>query len=172
MMVIVRQATARDADWMQTSFDTHMGWKKSEGYFRDCCQLQEAGELVLLVAVDGERYVGHTKVVWSPHYHYPYYRENGIPEIQDLNVLPTDRRKGVATLLVQTAEDLIRERSPIAGIGVGLYRDYGAAQRMYVLRGYVPDGNGVTYQDAYVTPGASVPVDDDLVLFFIKKLED
>jgi GNAT superfamily N-acetyltransferase len=167
-MVIVRQATLGDANWLQTSFDTHMGWKKSADYFHTCCQLQKDGELVLLVAVDGERYVGHTKVVWSPH--YPYYRENGIPEIQDLNVLPTDRRKGIATLLVQTAEDLIRERSPVAGIGVGLYAEYGAAQRMYVHRGYVPDGKGVTYQDAYVTPGASVPVDDDLVLFFVKQL--
>ena len=167
-MVTVRRAAWEDADWMQSSFDTNMGWPKSVGYFQTCCQLQGQGELVLLVAVDGKRYVGHVKVVWSPG--YPYYRDNGIPEIQDLNVLPTDRRRGVATMLVQTAEDLIRKRSPVAGIGVGLYADYGPAQRMYIQRGYVPDGKGMTYKDAYVTPGASVPVDDDLVLFFVKKL--
>src|SRR6185503_17510377 len=113
-------------------------------------------------------YAGHMSVVWSPN--YPYFRDNGIPEIQDLNVLPAYRRQHVATLLVDTAENLIRERSKIAGIGVGLYADYGPAQRMYIRRGYVPDGKGVAYHDAYVTPGASYPVDDDLILFLTRQL--
>jgi GNAT superfamily N-acetyltransferase len=168
MMVSVRQATYENADWMQDSFDGLMGWKKPPGYFHNCCDLQAEGQLVLLVAADGDHYSGHVKVVWSPD--YPYFRDNGIPEIQDLNVLPMYRRQRVATALVDTAENLIRQRSKIAGIGVGLYADYGPAQRMYVRRGYVPDGKGVTYRDAYVTPGASVPIDDDLVLFFVKEL--
>ena len=33
-------------------------------------------------------------------------------------------------------------RSPLAGIGFGLYADYGAAQRLYVKCGYLPDGRG------------------------------
>lgn len=168
MMVSVRQAAYENADWMQSSFDGLMGWKKPPGYFHNCCDRQAEGQLVLLVAADGDQYAGHVKVVWSPD--YPYFRDNGIPEIQDLNVLPTYRRQGVATALVDTGENLIRQRSKIAGIGVGLYADYGPAQRMYVRRGYIPDGKGVTYHDVYVTPGASVPVDDDLVLFFVKAL--
>jgi GNAT superfamily N-acetyltransferase len=167
-MIGVRQANYVDAGWMQNSFDSLMGWKKSPGYFHNCCDRQAEGQLVLLVAADGDHYAGHVKVVWSPN--YPYFRDNNIPEIQDLNVLPGFRRQHVATTLVDTAENLIRQRSKIAGIGVGLYADYGPAQRMYIRRGYVPDGKGITYRDAYVTPGASVAVDDDLVLFFTKQL--
>jgi GNAT superfamily N-acetyltransferase len=167
-MVTIRRATAQDADWMQSSFDSRMGWTKASGYFRTCCDLQAQDEIVLWVAVDDDQYAGHVKVVWSPN--YPYFRDNGIPEIQDLAVLPNYRRQGVASLLVDACETIIRERSNTAGIGVGLYADYGPAQRMYVKRGYIPDGKGVTYHDVYVRPGASIPVDDDLVLFLVKQL--
>lgn len=164
----IRQSTAADAAWLQTSFDTLMGWKKSPGYFAQCCQQQANNELVLLIAADAAAYAGHVKVVWKPD--YACFRENNIPEIQDLNVLPAYRRQGVATKLVDAAENLIRPRSKIAGIGFGLYADYGAAQRMYVKRGYVPDGKGIVYQNEYVTPGSTVRVDDDLVLYLMKAL--
>lgn len=167
-MIEIRRAGRDDADWMQTSFDTQIGWQKPPGYFHACCDLQDDDKLVLLVAHEGDQYVGHCKIIWEPG--YPYYRENGIPEIQDLNVLPDYRRQGVATRMTDMAEAIIGERSDKVGIGFGLYRDYGAAQRMYILRGYVPDGQGVVYQDEYVTPGASVPVDDDLVLHLVKQL--
>lgn len=38
------------------------------------------------------------------------------------------------------------ETSDTVCLGVGLHSGYGAAQRMYVLRGYVPDGSGVWYE--------------------------
>lgn len=167
-MVAVRQAQSSDAAWMQTRFDAQMGWTKPVGYFARVCQQQAKDELVLLVAHDDETYMGHAKIIWQPNYFY--FRENKIPEIQDLNVLPQFRRQGVASKLMDVAEKLISERSPIAGIGFGLYADYGPAQRMYILRGYVPDGYGVMSHDQPVTPGASVPVDDDLVLRLIRRL--
>jgi hypothetical protein len=52
-----------------------------------------------------------------------------------------------------------------------LYRDYGAAQRLYAGLGYVPDGQGVSYHNLAVTPGATVKVDDSLVLWMIKELK-
>ena len=72
--------------------------------------------------------------------------------------------------MVDEAENIIRSRSKLAGIGFGMYADYGPAQRMYILSGYVPDGNGLIYKDDYVKPGEKVPVDDDLILFLMKKL--
>ena len=68
------------------------------------------------------------------------------------------------------AERKIAERSKFVGIGVGLFEDYGAAQRLYILRGYVPDGKGITYQGKYVKYGDKVTIDDDLVLHMIKPL--
>ncbi len=43
-------------------------------------------------------------------------------------------------------EALAAETSDTVCLGVGLHSGYGAAQRMYVLRGYVPDGSGVWYE--------------------------
>jgi len=48
--------------------------------------------------------------------------------------------------------------------------DYGAAQRMYVLRGYIPDGRGIVSHNRFPAYGESVPVDDDLVLHFTKRM--
>jgi len=48
------------------------------------------------------------------------------------------------------AEQIIAERSDIVGIGVGLYADYGTAQRMYARRGYVPDGHGLFSQEHFI----------------------
>lgn len=54
--------------------------------------------------------------------------------------------------------------------GVGLHSGYGAAQRMYVLRGYVPDGSGVWYEGRVWDQYAPCVNDDELNLFLSKKL--
>lgn len=69
------------------------------------------------------------------------------------------------------AEQIISKRSSVAGIGVGLHPGYAAAQRMYVLRGYVPDGLPVTYCDKFVEEGQEIKLDDELVLHLTKKLK-
>jgi GNAT superfamily N-acetyltransferase len=164
---LIRPADPNEAAWLQESY-TKIGWSKPAGYFAACCQLQAEGKLVLLVAEGAGTYLGHCKVVWQPD--YLYFRENNIPEIQDLNVLAEFRRQGVASRLVDEAERLIGQRSAWVGIRFGLYRDYGPAQRMYIRRGYVPDGQGIAYNDAYVEPGRSYPVDDELTLGLVKRL--
>jgi len=70
---------------------------------------------------------------------------------------------------VDEAEKRVFERLPVVGIGVGMYAGYGAAQRMYILRGYVPDGLGLFYKDMPVTPGKKVLVDDNLALYLTKE---
>jgi hypothetical protein len=70
---------------------------------------------------------------------------------------------------MDAAEEVIAARSPAAGIGVGLYADYGAAQRLYVKRGYIPDGRGASWRDRPVLGGETVVADDDLALYFTKR---
>jgi hypothetical protein len=53
---------------------------------------------------------------------------------------------------------------------VGLSSDYGAAQRLYVRRGYIPDGRGIIYRGRTVNFGEAVTADDDLVLCFTREL--
>jgi hypothetical protein len=48
---------------------------------------------------------------------------------------------------------------------------YNAAQRLYLKRGYIPDGRGVTYRDRFVEEGEQVALDDDLVLHLTKELK-
>ncbi len=47
--------------------------------------------------------------------------------------------------MLDTAEALIAERATAAGLGCGLYADYGPALLLYLKRGYLPDGRGVVY---------------------------
>jgi ribosomal protein S18 acetylase RimI-like enzyme len=129
---------------------------------------QDEGVRTVLVAVEGTVICGYGTVCWEPD--YPPFVAAGIPEIQDLNVLPPFRRRGIATRLMDEAERRIGERGGVAGIGVGLYDDYGPAQRMYVLRGYVPDGRGASHRNLPVRGGETVRADDDLVIHLTKSL--
>ena len=129
-----------------------------------CYRKQEAGEIHLLVAEWGGIFSGYLQICWNPNY-------ASFPEIQDLNVLPHFRRRGIATALMDRAEAISSERSHRVAIGVGLHPGYNAAQRMYVLRGYVPDGKGVTWQNKYIKEGQHVIADDSLVLHLSKNLK-
>ncbi len=93
-----------------------------------------------------------------------------IPEIKDFNVLIKYRAKGVGTKLMDQAESIAANRSKYVSLAVGMYKDYGVAQKMYVKRGYVPDGTGLWYRNEQVVPGQQYTVDDDLILYFIKKI--
>ena len=133
---------------------------------------QEEGERLVWVAhVKGE-FAGYVTLKWQSQ--YPSFKAQNIPEIMDLNVLPVYRKIGIGSLLLYAAEKEASTKSECVGIGVGLYAGedggYGAAQRLYVKRGYIPDGKGVTYHYEPTIPGNSYPLDDDLVLWFTKKL--
>jgi GNAT superfamily N-acetyltransferase len=142
-------------------------WSVAPSHFEGFLAEQDRKERVVLLAYLDIDFAGFVTVRWQSV--YPPFAEKAIPEISDLRVLRAFRRRGIATALVDEAERRIFERSPLAGIGVGLYADYGAAQCMYVLRGYVPDGWGIFYNSMPVNPGHDVFVDDNLVLHFIKE---
>jgi Acetyltransferases len=120
------------------------------------------------VAFVENKFAGYLTICWTST--YPPFREATIPEIADFNVLPQFRRQGIGTALMDKAESEIAKTSPIAGIGVGMDSDYGAAQQLYVLRGYVPDGRGLHHKDRQIHYGEEVIVDDSLALYLIKKL--
>lgn len=100
---------------------------------------------------------------------YGLYQRLALPELQDLRVLPDHRMRGAATALIADAENQARAMGATGlGLSVGLTVDYGAAQRLYAKHGYIPDGNGVTYDRTTVQKGAKMPVDDDLCLMLLK----
>jgi hypothetical protein len=50
--------------------------------------------------------------------------------------------------------------------------DYGAAQKLYILRGYIPDGLGLHWKQHHVQYGEEIQVDDSLALYLTKELKD
>ncbi len=149
-----------------------IGWNKSPSLFEGYLKEQEAGERLVWVAHVHDEFAGYVSLKWQSG--YPSFQEQNIPEVMDLNVLPAFRKMGIGSLLLDAAEKEALTKSQIIGIGVGLYAGedggYGSAQRLYVKRGYIPDGKGVTYNYEPTIPGNSYPLDDDLVLWFTKRL--
>lgn len=164
---LVRPMLPDDATRFHDAF-TALGWDKSAALFDGYVADHAAGTRVALVAeADGEP-VGYCTLLWSSR--YPPFREAGIPELVDLNVLPRFRRRGLASLLLDALEARASELGDRIGLGVGLYADYGPAQRLYVARGYLPDGRGIVYDGHPVDPGTSIPIDDDACLMFTRRL--
>ncbi|OWJ66188.1 GNAT family N-acetyltransferase [Inquilinus limosus] len=130
---------------------------------------QSAGRRAVRLAWDGGRPVGYGTLAWDSD--YAPFRAASVPEINNLVVAAPARGRGIGTALIRAFEDLARAagRAHI-GLGVGLYADCGPAQRLYAGLGYRPDGRGITWREQPVVPGDSVPVDDDLVLWLIRRL--
>jgi GNAT superfamily N-acetyltransferase len=158
---LVRLAAARGgAAWK----GVHEKWKR---YLAE----HTRGLRVVLLADTSETIVAYGSLAWASQ--NPSFRSAGIPEIQDLVVAEDHRRTGLGTRLIRALEARAKDAGySQVGIGVGLYRDYGAAQRLYCRLGYVPDGQGVSYKNLGVPPLSKVRVDDDLVLWLVRQLAE
>jgi GNAT superfamily N-acetyltransferase len=165
--ILLEPLKKSDVQTISAAFQSH-GWDKPSSQYERYLTEQDQGLRVVIVAWSADEFAGYITLVWHPA--YEPLRNEGIPEIQDLNVLPKFRRKGIGSLLLDEAERIASIRGTFVGIGVGLHPGYNSAQRLYVIRGYVPDGRGVTYRNEFIREGAVVVLDDDLVLHFIKKL--
>jgi GNAT superfamily N-acetyltransferase len=145
-----------------------LGWDKPAEQYERYLREQAAGDRDVLVLTVSAEFAGYLTIMWqSP---YPHFWQAGIPEIVDFNVLPKFRRQGIGTQLMDAAEARIGKRSDIAGIGVGMTADYGAAQILYVRRGYIPDGRGLSYDLQPVNYDQQITGNDSMVLYFTKKL--
>ncbi len=92
-----------------------------------------------LIAVRNNNVIGIVTIRWQSN--YAGFRDHGIPLVHQIAVAGPSRRLGVATLLMDAAEGLARDGGIMTlGITVGLFDEYGPAQRLYALRGYVPRG--------------------------------
>jgi GNAT superfamily N-acetyltransferase len=168
MTVQLREVTEHDIELIAA---THGGaaWHGENGKWSRYLSEQQRGLRFVMLAVAATGIVGYGTLKKTSD--YPYFRDQAIPEIQDLVVAEGHRGCGVGTQLIRALEARARAGgSSRVGIGFGLYRDYGAAQRLYVRLGYIPDGNGLFYNYAPVEPGTQVKVDDDLVLWLVREL--
>ena len=158
---------SRDIPEMARAFE-EVGWTKPVSQYEQYLleQIYRVRE-VYIARIHGQ-FAGYLTISWQST--YEPFREKEIPEITDFNVLPNFRRMGIGTQLMDKAEAEIALVGPIAGIGVGMTPDYGAAQRLYVLRGYIPDGNGLHHWGRPIRHGQVITADDTLALYLIKEL--
>lgn len=167
-LISIRNFTADDIPIIVDAFIQSKWAEKTAGTFERYLMEQQEKKRVVWLAYIGQKFAGYVTLVWNSQ--YTHFTKNNIPEIVDLNVLPNFRKVGIGSMLIQKAEDEAASQSDIVGIGVGLYSDYGAAQRLYVKRGFIPNAEGVTYKYSSTTPGQSYQLDDDLILWFTKEL--
>ncbi len=164
----IRRAGTADTESLSAIAAANNSHKESD-YFLRCLEEQAVGRRIVFIGFLDDAAAGYGMLNWQPQ--YALYRRLGIPEIQDLNVRPECRRRGVASALIAQCEaEAVQAGKTDMGISAGLYPDYGPAQRLYVRLGYIPDGNGVTYDRQPVRPGEIRPVDDDLCLMMVKNL--
>ena len=162
-MIELREASKDDIPALYALYDC-VG-KKDDGYFEHAFA---ARAVPVMAYLEGEL-SGFALLNWHPR--YSLYRKLDIPEIQDLNVVPAKRRRGIARAIVEYCEYKAKARGcALMGIAVGVTKDYGPAQIMYSKMGYMPDGNGATYDRQGVQANMTYTLDDDFALMLVKPL--
>lgn len=157
-----------DINEIVTAFK-NIGWHKPTSTYSAYLKEQAKGIRSIWIAKMNQKFCAYVTLKWKAE--YPFFYKNNIPEIIDLNVLPNFRKKGIGTQLLLKCEQAAKDRGhPEIGLGVGMTRDYGEAQRLYSRLGFLPDGRGLHSKCKEVEYGNSVTLDDDLVLYFTKKL--
>lgn len=144
------------------------GWNKPLSQFQQYYREQREGVRKVFVAASGGDLLGYATLL--PQSLAGPFAGMGIPTVYDFNVLQRYQRQGVGTSILNAIEEEVGACSPRICLGVGLHWGYGQAQRMYVKRGYVPDGSGVWYRDKRLEQYAPCCNDDDLVLYLTKEL--
>ena len=166
--LVIRDMEAADAQILNDEY-TAQGWHPDIDYYHMRMREHAEGKCVALTAVYQGHPAGAVYVYFSAQ--EGPFKGKGWPEIVDFGVLQKYQRKGIGNRMMDTAEQIASQHADTVCLGVGLCREYGTAQRMYVKRGYIPDGSGVWYQNKQCIQYETVcTIDDDLVLFLSKRL--
>ena len=143
------------------------GWPGREEILARYFLEQECGEREVLVAEVEGALAGYITIL-SCAKQGPFAEI--YPELSDFNVFEPFQNQGIGNLLLEEAEKRVRLISDKVTLGVGLHSGYGPAQRLYIKRGYIPDGTGVWYQNHQPAMNAVCEDIGDLVLYLSKNL--
>ncbi|KXU00505.1 acetyltransferase, GNAT family [Streptococcus oralis] len=143
------------------------GWSSREEILTRYFKEQECGEREVLVAEVEGALAGYITIL-------PCAKQGPFaeiyPELSDFNVFEPFQNQGIGNLLLEEAEKRVRLISDKVTLGVGLHSGYGPAQRLYIKRGYIPDGTGVWYQNHQPAMNAVCEDIGELVLYLSKNL--
>lgn len=165
--LVIRSMQIEDAEII---FETYLsyGWHPSIETYQNYYKEQEEHKRKVFIAEYKGKVSGLCTLVMNPQ-EGPWC-DKGYPEIVDLAVFLDVHNKGIGNKLMDTVEQEAAKTSDMVYLAVGVHSGYGAAQRIYVKRGYIPDGSGAWYQGKQLEQYAPCCNDDDLLLFMAKKL--
>ena len=167
MNCTIRNMIKSDIEYLSHGF-MNQGWPAREEILASYFWEQASGDREVLVAEIDGAVAGYVTILPSAK-HGPF--ASIYPELSDFNVFEPFRNKGIGNRLLEKAEQGVKRFSGKVCLGVGLHLGYGPAQRLYIKRGYIPDGTGVWYRNKPLEMGASCQNDDDLVLYLSKDLQ-
>lgn len=163
---LIRKMQTSDAKELSQGF-INQGWPGREEILARYFLEQECREREVLVAEVGGALAGYITIL-------PCAKQGPFaeiyPEFSDFNVFEPFQNQGIGNLLLEEAEKRVRLISDKVTLGVGLHSGYGPAQRLYIKRGYIPDGSGVWYQNHRPAMDAICEDIGDLVLYLSKDL--
>ena len=164
---IIRKMIESDIQYLSQGF-INQGWPSREEILTRYLKEQESGEREVLVAEVEGAVAGYITIL-------PCAKQGPFagmaPELSDFNVFEAFQNQGIGNLLMEEAEKRVKLISNKVTLGVGLHLGYGPAQRLYIKRGYIPDGSGVWYRNQPLEMNATIQNNDDLVLYLSKELE-
>ena len=146
------------------------GWHSDIKVYKNYFKEQKSKHRYVFIAECKGRIAGYATL--RPQATTGPFANRGISEISNFNVYTEYRRQGIGSKILVCAEKVASEMSKTVSLSVGLHPGYGAAQRLYVKRGYIPDGSGVWYNGCLLEPYASCCNDDHLLLYFSKQLRE
>ena len=139
----IRKIQTSDVKELSQGF-INQGWPGREEILARYFLEQECGEREVLVAEVGGALVGYVTIL-------PCAKQGPFaeiyPELSDFNVFEPFQNQGIGNFLIEEAENRVKLFSDKVTLGVGLHSGYGPAQRLYIKRGYIPDGSGVWYRN-------------------------
>lgn len=167
MKIKIRQLSESDITVFPEEFKKQ-GWHRTAEQFQRYYHEQNTGIRKVFVAEADGNAAGYATLL--SHDTAGPFKDQNIPVIVDFNVLEKYQRNGIGTAIMDAIESHVREYSSVICLGVGLHRGYGPAQRMYVKRGYIPDGSGVWFQGKCWGQYEPCVNDDELILYLSKQL--
>ena len=165
--LLIRSMMKSDIQRLVDGF-AEQNWHKPDQLFINYYQQQKNNERLVIVAEIEGNVAGYVTLL--PYTESGPFAHKQIPEIVDFNVLMKFQNRGIGNKLMDVTEKLAQETSKYVSLAVGLHYGYGSAQRMYVKRGYIPDGTGVWYNGKQLEQYAKCENNDDLILYFLKSL--
>lgn len=166
--IVIRNMQESDAQII-TDEENAQGWHVNIDKYETRLKHQGEGKSISLVAEYKGKVAGYINIY--PNSSEGVFANKGYAEIVDFGVLIKYRKHGIGSKLMDIAEQIASQYSSVVYLGVGMHSGYGSAQRMYVKKGYIPDGSGVWYGESVCEQYAECCNDDDLILYFSKQLK-